>query len=133
MKKMMMALLLVMAATVAGYAQKGAKFEFKDKNDTYDFGTVKEGEKVVHVFEFKNSGDQPLMILKVEAGCGCTTPEWPKTPVMPGKSSSIKVTFNTAGKAGPAYKDVTIKSNAVLADKSKERYTLILKGSVTPK
>ncbi len=133
MKKMMMALLLVMVATVAGYAQKGAKFEFKDKNDTYDFGTVKEGEKVVHVFEFKNAGDQPLMILKVEAGCGCTVPEWPKTPVMPGKSSSIKVTFNTAGKAGPAYKDVTIKSNAVLADKSKERYTLILKGSVTAK
>lgn len=128
---MITALLLVLTTAAAGYAQKGAKFEFKDKNDTYDFGTVKEGEKVVHEFEFKNTGDQPLMILKVEAGCGCTTPEWPKTPVMPGKGGSIKVTFNTAGKAGPAYKDVTIKSNAVLADKSKERYSLILKGNVT--
>jgi hypothetical protein len=133
MRKMMTALLLTMVVAVTGYAQKGARFEFKDKNDTYDFGTVKEGEKVVHVYEFKNAGDQPLMILKAEAGCGCTTPEWPKTPVMPGKTGTIKVTFNTAGKAGPAYKDVTIKSNAVLADKSKERYTLILKGNVTAK
>ncbi|WP_118950188.1 DUF1573 domain-containing protein [Taibaiella helva] len=133
MKRILTAFMLVAASTVAVYAQKGAKFEFKDKNDTYDFGTVKEGEKVVHVFEFKNSGDQPLQILKIDAGCGCTTPEWPKTPIMPGKSSSIKVTFNTAGKVGPAYKDVTIKSNAVLDDKSKERYTLILKGSVVAK
>ncbi|WP_118976857.1 DUF1573 domain-containing protein [Taibaiella koreensis] len=130
MKRILTAFMIVAASTAVVHAQKGAKFEFKDKNDAYDFGTVKEGEKVVHVFEFKNAGDQPLQILKVEAGCGCTTPEWPKTPVMPGKSSSIKVTFNTAGKVGPAYKDVTIKSNAVLADKSKERYTLILKGSV---
>ena len=133
MKKMMTALLLVMITAMAGYAQKGPKFEFKDKNDTYDFGTVKEGEKVVHVYEFKNVGDQPLMILKAEAGCGCTTPEWPKTPVLPGKTGTIKVTFNTAGKVGPAYKDVTIKSNAVLDDKSKDRYTLILKGNVVAK
>lgn len=131
MKKFFASLLLIAVATVAGYAQGGAKFEFKDKNDTYDFGTVKEGEKVVHVFEFKNSGDKPLQILKVEASCGCTTPDWPKTPIMPGKTSSIKVTFNTAGKAGPAYKDVTIKSNAVLTDKSKERYTIVMKGNVT--
>lgn len=130
MKRLLTALMLVAGSAVAVHAQKGAKFEFKDKNDTYDFGTAKEGEKVVHVFEFRNAGDQPLQILKVDAGCGCTVPEWPKTPIMPGKSSAIKVTFNTAGKVGPAYKDVTIKSNAVLADKSKERYTLILKGSV---
>jgi len=131
MKKILASLFLLVAAATALYAQKGPRFEFKDKNDTYDFGTVKEGEKVVHVFEFKNAGDQPLQILRVEAGCGCTTPEWPKTPIMPGKTGAIKVTFNTAGKPGPAYKDITIKSNAVLADKSKERYTLILKGNVT--
>lgn len=128
MKKMLASLVLIATASVAAQAQK---FEFKDKNDTYDFGTAKEGEKVVHVFEFRNSGDKPLQILKVEAGCGCTTPEWPKTPIMPGKSSSIKVTFNTAGKPGPAYKDVTIKSNAILSDKNKERYTIVLKGNVT--
>lgn len=133
MKKVFASLLLIAASAVAVHAQKGAKFEFKDKNDTYDFGTVKEGEKVVHVYEFKNVGDQPLQILRAEAGCGCTTPEWPKTPVMPGKTGTVKVTFNTAGKPGPAIKEVTLKSNAVLADKSKERYTITLKGNVTAK
>ncbi len=133
MKKVLASLLLVALSAVAVYAQKGPKFEFKDKNDTYDFGTVKEGEKVVHAFEFKNAGDQPLQLLKVDATCGCTVPEWPKTPIMPGKSAAIKVTFNTAGKAGPAIKEITIKSNAVLPDKSKERYTITLKGNVTGK
>lgn len=133
MKKLMAGLLLVAASAAGAYAQKGAKFEFKDKNDTYDFGTVKEGAKVVHVYEFKNAGDQPLQILRAEASCGCTTPEWTKTPVLPGKTGTIKVTFNTEGKAGPSIKEITIQSNAVQADKSKERYVLTLKGTVTPK
>lgn len=133
MKKIFASVLLVAVSAMALHAQKGAKFEFKDKNDTYDFGTAKEGDKVVHVYEFKNVGDQPLQILRAEAGCGCTTPEWPKTPIMPGKTGTVKVTFNTAGKPGPAMKEVTLKSNAVLSDPAKERYTLVLKGNVTAK
>ena len=133
MKKIMASLFLVAAATLSVHAQKGAKFQFKDKNDTYDFGKVKDGEKVVHVFEFKNVGDQPLQILKAEASCGCTTPEFSPKPVLPGKSGTIKVTFNSAGRVGPAIKDINIQSNAVQDDKSKERYVLTLKGQVDPK
>lgn len=133
MKKIFAALLLVSAATFSVHAQKGAKFQFKDKNDTYDFGKVKEGEKVVHVFEFKNVGDEPLRILKAEAGCGCTTPEFSAAPVLPGKSGSIKVTFNSAGRVGPNTKDINIQSNAVQDDKSKERYVITLKGQVEAK
>lgn len=125
--------MLVAASAVGAYAQKGAKFEFKDKNDTYDFGTVKDGEKVVHVYEFKNVGDQPLQILKAEASCGCTTPEWTKTPILPGKTGNIKVTFNSEGRVGPANKDISIQSNAVQTDKARERYVLTLKGNVTAK
>lgn len=113
------------------YAQKGPVFQFKDKQDTHDFGKVKEGTKVEHLFEFTNVGDQPLQIIKVDASCGCTVPDWqPKTPILPGKTGSIKVVFNTQGHPGLAYKEVTIKSNAVLPDKSKERYTVVLKGEV---
>jgi hypothetical protein len=133
MRKIMMGIMLVAASAVGAYAQKGAKFEFKDKNDTYDFGTVKDGEKVVHVYEFKNVGDQPLQILKAEASCGCTTPEWTKTPILPGKTGNIKVTFNSEGRVGPAIKDISIQSNAVQTDKAKERYVLTLKGTVTAK
>jgi hypothetical protein len=133
MKRILASLLLVAVTAIGAYAQKGAQFQFKDKNDTYDFGTVKDGEQVVHIYEFKNTGDQPLMILKAEAGCGCTTPEWPKTPILPGKTGNIKVTFNSTGRVGPVFKDIAIQSNAVQADKSKERYVITLKGTVAAK
>jgi hypothetical protein len=133
MKQILATAALFLLSTSALFAQKGARFEFKDKNDTYDFGTIKEGEKVTHVFEFKNVGDQPLQILKAEATCGCTKPEFSPRPVMPGKTGTIKVTFDSAGKPGPAHKDITIQSNAVQDDKSKDRYVLTMKGQVQPK
>lgn len=131
MKNILSTLLLVALTAVTVSAQSGAKFQFKDKNDTYDFGTVKEGVDVVHEYEFKNVGDQPLQILRADASCGCTTPEWPKTPVLPGKSAKVKVTFKSQGRVGPVNRDITIQSNAVQDDKSKERYILTLKGTVT--
>jgi len=131
MKKTLSTVLLLALTFFTVAAQSGAKFQFKDKNDTYDFGTVKEGTDVVHEYQFKNSGDQPLQILRVDASCGCTTPEWPKTPIMPGKSGKIKVTFKSQGRVGPVNRDITIQSNAVPQDKSKERHVLTLKGTVT--
>jgi len=130
MKKIITSVALMALSTTFAFAQKGPVFQFKEK-DIYEFGKVKEGAKVEHVFEFTNVGDQPLQIIKVEATCGCTVPDWqPKTPVLPGKTGTIKVIFNTQGNPGLAYKEVTIKSNAVTPDK-KPRYTLVLKGEVT--
>jgi len=131
MKKLFAGLLFAAVATTAAYAQNGAVFQFKDKDGIYDFGKVKEGATVTHEYEFKNTGNAPLQILRVDASCGCTTPEWPKRPILPGKEASIKVTFTTQGNAGPTYKEISIQSNAVLADKTKARYTLVLKGEVT--
>ncbi len=81
----------------------------------YDFGTVMEGEKVVHVYKFTNTGDEPLIISNAKATCGCTVPSWPKEPVAPGESSEIKVQFDTKnkGKVGGQLqsKRVTITAN----------------------
>lgn len=132
MKKSIFASLILSLFTICSFAQ-GAKFEFVDKADTYDFGTIKEGEKVSHDYVFTNTGNQPLQILRAEAGCNCTTADWPKVPVMPGKTGVIKVTFNSEGKPGPTLREITIKSNAVLPDPKKERYTIYLKGNVKEK
>jgi hypothetical protein len=113
------------------YAQ--GKFEFSDNNDTYDFGTAIDGAKVEHTYEFTNVGNAPIQIFKAEAGCSCTTVDWTKTPVLPGKKGTVKVVFNTEGKVGPAYKEITIASNAQLAEKNKKRYTVIMKGTVKAK
>lgn len=131
MKKILSTLLLVAIASVTALAQgKGAQFSFKDKGDVHDFGTVKEGGDAVHVFEFKNTGDKPLMIQNAEGSCGCTTPEWPKTPILPGKSSSITVKYDTRNRVGPISKSVYIKSNATNGG---ERYELKIKGEVVAK
>jgi hypothetical protein len=58
------------------------EFEVTD----HDFGKVQEGDKVEFNFNFKNTGDAPLLISSVKASCGCTTPDWPKSLVKPGES-----------------------------------------------
>lgn len=87
------------------------KFQFNEMK--WDFGNIVDGDVVEHVFEFVNSGDAPLIISNARGSCGCTVPEWPRTPIAPGESGSIKVSFSSAGKVGNPKKQVTITSNAV--------------------
>lgn len=78
----------------------------------FDFGTVKEGTVVEHVFKFKNTGETPIILSQVSASCGCTTPDFTKEPVLPGKTGEIKVSFNSLGQVGTQQKIVTVSSNA---------------------
>lgn len=82
---------------------------------TYDFGKVNEGTKVNYEYEFTNNGKSPLVISNATASCGCTVPEWPKTPVKPGDKGKIKVTFDSSHKQGLQDKLVTITANTVPA------------------
>jgi hypothetical protein len=52
-----------------------------------------------------------LIIKDAVASCGCTKPEWPNTPIKPGESAAIKVTFNSLGKMGLQDKQITITAN----------------------
>ncbi len=81
--------------------------------DKFEFGTVDEGEIVKHIFKFKNTGSEPLIISNAKGSCGCTVPTWPKEPVPPGGMGEIKVEFNTKGKPGAQSKRVTVTSNTV--------------------
>jgi hypothetical protein len=77
----------------------------------YDFGKIKEGEKVHYDFKFTNTGKSPLIISNATATCGCTIPEWPKEPIKPGATGVIKVVFDSTGKSGMQDKVVTVTSN----------------------
>jgi len=95
----------------ASYAQTGPKIEFKAANNTIDYGTVVKGKDTgVRTFEFTNTGDEPLVITSARSSCGCTVPQPPKEPIMPGKSSKIEVRYNMA--PGPISKTITVESNA---------------------
>jgi len=106
------------------------KFEFIG-GDTHDFGNLTDQKDAEYFFKFKNVGKTPLIITNASASCGCTVPEFPKEPVLPGKTGQLKVTFHTAGKSGPFDKTVFIQSNAA-SNTSGDRYELHIKGAVTP-
>ena len=116
------ALLLALSLTAAGFtaqaqttpavAAKAAGPAIIFEESKYDFGSVAQGGMVDHTFKFKNTGTQPLIISNIGASCGCTTPEYTKAPVMPGKTGSIAAHFNSAGKMGMQNKVLTIESNA---------------------
>jgi hypothetical protein len=77
----------------------------------FQFGTIKQGDKVEHVFKFKNTGKNPLVIKSAKGSCGCTVPEYSKEALAPGKTGEMKVIFNSAGKMGQQSKPVTIIAN----------------------
>lgn len=83
----------------------------KFEKETHDFGKIKQGDKVTYEFKFNNTGKSPLIIQDAVATCGCTKPEWPKTPVQPGANGVIKVTFDSAAKMGLQDKQITITAN----------------------
>jgi len=72
---------------------------------------VKEGEIVEVTFRFKNTGNKPLVVDNVSASCGCTVPEKPEEPVMPGKEGLIKAKFDSHGRIGPNTKTLTVVAN----------------------
>ena len=113
------AYLFLLGVSVVSFAQEvaskqlltGAKILFAERS--FDFGVISHGDKVEHDFEFENVGTEPLILTDVRTTCGCTAPEWPREPVMPGKKAHVKVVFNSTGKSGVINKTITVLSNAV--------------------
>ncbi|MDA9572165.1 DUF1573 domain-containing protein, partial [Flavobacteriaceae bacterium] len=95
---------------------------------SHDFGTITEGEKVTTSFGFTNTGDADLIIVDARGSCGCTVPQYPKnTPIAPGESGSIVVSFDSSNKPGVQQKSVTLSANTATG-----REMLRIKSNVTP-
>ena len=125
MKKYSMLFICLVFSLVAMSQKSVIKFDVKE----HDFGKILEKDgKVTYVFNFTNKGNAPLVVNKVQASCGCTTPTWTKEPVEAGKKGAITVTYNTVGKSGRFTKTITVSTND-----SKEPVILVIKGEVIPK
>ena len=109
MKKAVLLLFVGLLALSVSAQEKTAKIEFK--TETVDYGEITKGSDGVRVFEFKNTGDAPLIISKVSSSCGCTIPKKPEGPIMPGASGEIQVKYDT-NRVGPIRKAITVISNA---------------------
>ena len=102
--------------------------EIKFYKLVHDYGTILEGSDGECEFEFKNIGNEPLVLSNVHASCGCTVPTWPREPIMPGKTAIIKVKYAT-NRIGGFNKSVTVESNAV----ENPRIVLQIQGTVKSK
>jgi hypothetical protein len=85
--------------------------EIKFEKELHSYGTLNQGDNGECEFVFTNTGKEPLIISNARASCGCTVPEWPKSPILPGKSDKIKVKYDTK-RLGAFSKTITIESNA---------------------
>ena len=106
---------LFVAMLVIGISYASAQTaDIKFDKTTHDFGTFSENNPVVScVFTFTNIGDAPLVIHQAVASCGCTVPEYTQEPIMPGKTGTIKVTYNGTDKyPGHFKKSITLRTNA---------------------
>ena len=89
--------------------EKGPSLTFFEEE--YNFGTVKKGDKLEHIFEFTNTGDYTLLIKDVYASCGCTASVVDKKVIKPKEKGAIKITFDTTYKHNEQEQTITIVSN----------------------
>lgn len=89
--------------------KKGPVLQF-DKTE-YDFGKILQGEVVSYTFHFTNAGDAPLIITSVDKSCGCTASEFPRQPIDPGKTGSIKISYDSKGHQGFQSKALVVNAN----------------------
>jgi hypothetical protein len=131
MKKLLLSLGMVAGLSVCTYSQTGhsandghnhgatatesvaptSLADIKMDKTTHDYGNIMQGDNGECEFKFINNGKEPLVITNCQGSCGCTVPQCPKEPILPGKSGVIKVKYDTQ-RVGGIYKTVTVNSNA---------------------
>ena len=127
MKKLGLLLVFTIILSGVAFSQSVPKAQFK--KNTHDFGTIKEEiGSVTTEFEFTNTGKSPLLIQRVSASCGCTTPSYTNEPVLPGKTGKITAKYSTVARPGAFNKTITVYTNV-----PDTVYVLTIKGDVTPK
>jgi hypothetical protein len=125
MKKLLsIVAILTLAVTMAVAQKKGPIGTFKQSE--IDYGKIEKGGDPLRVFEFTNTGDEPLIVKNAKGSCGCTVPTYPKEPIMPGQSAKIEVRYDTQ-RVGPFSKSVTLTTN-----EANETRVLSIKGEVKP-
>ena len=88
--------------------KSNAKMTFESM--AVDYGTVAQNSEPLRLIKFTNTGTDPLVIKNARGSCGCTVPNWPKDPILPGQSSSIEVRYDT-NRVGKINKSITITTN----------------------
>ena len=107
MKKLLFSI-VALTLTTGIFAQKKSDDVAKIKTETIDLGKIKQDNPTPAVFEVINIGTEDLLIEQANPTCGCTIGEYTKDKIAPGKSGTIKATYN-AKNIGMFEKHLTVK------------------------
>jgi hypothetical protein len=130
MKRIFFAFVLILLTSGIASAQEKAAVISVVDSAAFDFGDIKEADGLItHVFKIKNVGETPLVVTKVAASCGCTTPNWTSEPIAPGKTGEIKVSIDVSKLPGGPF----IKTASVYSNGSVNSIMLTMKGKIIPK
>ncbi|OXA95770.1 DUF1573 domain-containing protein [Flavobacterium hercynium] len=118
--------IVILLFSVVGYSQNGPKIEFAAPDNTIDYGKISKSDNGVRSFDFKNTGNAPLLITSAESTLSSIVVTKPAAAIMPGQQGKIDVKYNMA--AGPIRKTITVETNAV--NYPEGRVALKIKGEV---
>lgn len=123
MKKFSLLMLGLCFSFVAASQQAVIEFDATD----HSFGRIYEQDgNVTHEFVFTNTGDEVLLVTNARSGCGCATPVWTRTPIEPGESGTIIVTYDPRGRLGTFARAVTV----TLQNTAEPTMRLMIRGEV---
>lgn len=123
-----MAIAMTVALTAHGENKKAPEIKFDTVE--HDFGNIKEADgPVSYTFEYLNEGNAPLVVQAVSVNCGCTTKQYTKKPVAPGKRGAVTLSFSPRGYKGAFTKSATVTTNVKGKNK---KVTLKFTGNVIP-
>lgn len=124
MKRILLIICLILNSAPALSQENIAEISFKET--LIDYGTIENGDDGKKTFEFKNTGNSPLIFSRIFSSCGCTIPKKPEKPIQPGESGTIEVEYDTK-RTGLFQKAITVNSNAITSN-----VILRIKGEVLP-
>lgn len=114
-----------LAKDAAEPVDMGPKTTMKFANYDHDFGSINQDTENTYVFNFTNTGTEPLIIQSATGSCGCTVPDYPKEPIAPGAKGDIRVVYKP-GKQ----KDAQAKTVTVIANTEPKQTTLRISANV---
>ena len=120
--KQLLTLSFILFSFFNSFSQKS---EIVFETPEFNFGDIQENKgKVSHKFSFTNNGKESIRILTVKPSCGCTTPNWSKDEIKPGKKGFIIAEYNPKGRPGVFRKSLSIITN------DNRRSLIFIKGKV---
>lgn len=102
---------VVLESDIIKEANKQPETSLALSEPSFDFGKIKKGDVVEHIYEVTNTGKNPLIISNVQPTCGCTVPEYTKDPIMPGQKGKITLKFDSSNFDGVVHKAAQVYAN----------------------